>query len=129
MSIRLLCYFEASRITSRIFPQKSISSVGKVSHFSFKAGHLDSKTNSAIEPSSFVYWKGRFCHTSSAKWGNIGAITLTMESRCAARTVWQLLLVKLVVPLKENIISEQRKIQASGYYYVLCRSLIAKYLI
>lgn len=91
-------------LTSRIFSQKSISSSGKASHLSFNAGHLDSKTDLGIEPSSVEYWKGRCCQTSSAKWGSIGAITLAIESRCAARTVWQLLLVKLVEPLRNKCI-------------------------
>lgn len=95
-------------LTSRIFSQKLISSSGKASHLSFNAGHLDSKTNLGIEPSSVVYWKGRCCQTSSAKWGSIGAITLAMESRCAARTVWQLLLVKLVEPLGNKCIYKNR---------------------
>ena len=50
-----LCSEGERVITSRIFPQKSTSSAGNASHFSFNAGHFDSKTKSAIEPSLMVY--------------------------------------------------------------------------
>lgn len=109
-------------LTSRIFSQNSISSSGKASHLSFNAGHLDSKTDLGIEPSSVVYWKGRYCQTSSAKWGSIGAITLAIESRCAARTVWQLLLVKLVEPLRNKCIN--KNLIAENNYFDSMKTMI-----
>lgn len=95
--------------TSRIVLQKSTSSAGILSQLSFGTGHFNSKTNFTIDPSPVMYSKGRFCHTSSAKCGKIGAINLTMVRRCAARTVWQLLLVKLAVPLKNAHSVEEQK--------------------